>query len=78
MEYHDELKKMLKDLIPCIKGRWLLISGALLGLTRNKDLIPWDEDLDLNIFEENELEVYVKGSINPILPGGYNVPQMCS
>ena len=30
-----------------------LEGGTLLGIVRNKDLLPWDSDLDISIMEEN-------------------------
>ena len=41
------LKDMLRELIPYIEGRWFLSDGGLLGLTRDKDLLEFDNDLDL-------------------------------
>ena len=51
----EQLKEMLKDLIPCIEGRWFLSDGGLLGLVREGDLIDYDDDLDLFIFPETKL-----------------------
>lgn len=44
------LKNMLKEIIPYIEGRWILSDGGLLGLIRNKDLLDYDDDLDLYLY----------------------------
>ena len=49
MTIQDELKSMLKELIPCINGKWFLSDGGLLGIKRDGDLIEWDTDLDIYI-----------------------------
>ena len=57
MSVHEELKSILKELIPCIKGKWFLSDGGLLGLIRDGDLIEWDNDLDLYFAEGTELDL---------------------
>ena len=38
-----DLLEVLKNLIPCIKGKWFIGDGALLGITRSGGLIPYDQ-----------------------------------
>tara|TARA_R110002073_G_scaffold7383_2_gene41965 strand:+ start:91 stop:693 length:603 start_codon:yes stop_codon:yes gene_type:complete len=52
-----DLLEVLKNLIPCIKGKWFIGDGALLGITRSGGLIPYDHDIDLYIFEDTEIDL---------------------
>ena len=45
----NKLKIMLKDLIPCIEGKWFVADGALLGIKREGDLLEFDDDIDIYI-----------------------------
>ena len=47
MTIHDELKSMLKELIPYIKGKWFVADGVFLGLMRDGKMIDWDDDIDI-------------------------------
>ena len=49
------LKEMLKNLIPCIEGKWFVGDGALLGLIRNGDLLDFDDDVDIFILPETKI-----------------------
>jgi len=49
------LKEMLKNLIPCIEGKWFVGDGALLGLIRQKDLLDFDDDVDIFILPETKI-----------------------
>ena len=51
----EKLKQMLKDLIPCIEGKWFIGDGALLGLIRNGDLLDFDDDVDIFILPETKI-----------------------
>ena len=51
----EKLKQMLKDLIPCIEGKWFVGDGALLGLIRQKDLLDFDDDIDIFILPETKI-----------------------
>ena len=49
------LKQMLKDIIPCIEGKWFVGDGALLGLIREGDLLDFDDDIDIFILPETKI-----------------------
>ena len=51
----EKLKEMLKDLIPCIEGPYIIADGALLGLMRTGDLLDFDSDIDLYILPETKI-----------------------
>lgn len=43
-----KLVDYFKKLIPCIKGRWFMSDGCLLGHVRhNRSFVPWDNDIDI-------------------------------
>ena len=43
-----KLIEYFKKLIPCIKGKWFMSDGCLLGhLRHNRSFIPWDTDIDI-------------------------------
>tara|TARA_R110002020_G_scaffold230388_1_gene441255 strand:+ start:92 stop:694 length:603 start_codon:yes stop_codon:yes gene_type:complete len=52
-----DLLEVLASLIPCIKGKWFIGDGALLGITREGGLIPYDHDIDIYIFEDTEIDL---------------------
>ena len=52
-----DLLKVLETLIPCIKGKWFVGDGALLGLIREGKLIDYDNDIDLYILEDTEIDL---------------------
>lgn len=51
------LKDMLKEIGPYIEGRWILSDGGLLGLTRGKDLLDHDNDLDIYLFPNSYIKL---------------------
>jgi len=51
MNTKQTLKRMLRDLIPMIEGNYILIDGGMLGLTRDADLIEYDNDLDILLLD---------------------------
>ena len=55
MNDSEKLKIMLKDLIPCIEGKWFVGDGALLGLIRKGDLLEFDDDIDIFITPETKI-----------------------
>jgi len=50
------LKENLKNLIPAIRGDWFLSDGALLGIERSGDLIPFDNDLDIYLLPGSSID----------------------
>ena len=54
---HNQLLEILEELIPNIHGTWFISDGALLGITRDNDLLGWDEDIDLYVLEETEIDL---------------------
>ena len=48
----DDLTDLLRDLIPAIKGKWVLWGGGLLGLHRDGKFIQGDNDLDIVLFDD--------------------------
>jgi len=55
MNDSEKLKIMLKDLIPCIEGKWFVGDGALLGLIRKGELLEFDDDIDIYILPETKI-----------------------
>ena len=53
----NELRSMLEEIIPYIKGEWFLGKGGLLGIVREGDLILGDHDLDLYLLPETTIEL---------------------
>lgn len=51
----NKLKEMLKDIIPCIEGKWFVADGALLGIMREGDLLEFDDDIDLYILPDTKI-----------------------
>ena len=42
-----DLKQMLKEIIPCIDGQFVLHDGGALGLIRDHNLIDYDYDMPM-------------------------------
>ena len=56
---HDELKSMLPDLLKILDKyniKNFITSGTLLGYKRNKKIIPWDDDIDIAIIDEDNIK----------------------
>ena len=56
----EELLKMLKEVVRIFdktNTEYFAIEGTLLGAVRHKDIIPWDDDVDLGFMIENMHEV---------------------
>jgi len=54
---HNQLLQTLEELVPNIKGKFFVSDGALLGITRDNELLPWDGDIDLYILEDTEINL---------------------
>lgn len=55
-DYQKALKEMLKDVIlvfETLKIPYFIEGGTLLGAVRHRDMIPWDDDIDLCFFIED-------------------------
>lgn len=55
-EHQLELLEMLKDLAAICKEhniRWWLACGTCLGAVRHNGFIPWDDDVDIEIFRDD-------------------------
>lgn len=48
----SNLLEILTDYMDSNKIRYWIIGGTLLGSVRHGDIIPWDDDADIGIFEE--------------------------
>tara|TARA_R110000851_G_scaffold43999_1_gene108417 strand:- start:815 stop:1429 length:615 start_codon:yes stop_codon:yes gene_type:complete len=57
MNQKEILKEMLNDLCPMIYGRWLVGDGAMLGITRNGDLIDHDNDIDIYLLPGSSIKL---------------------
>ena len=54
---HNQLLETLEELVPNIKGTWFISDGALLGITRDNNLIPWDGDIDIYVVEDTTIDL---------------------
>lgn len=53
---HKRTLEMLKEIIKVFKANnisYMIVGGTLLGAVTQKKFIPWDDDLDVCIFEED-------------------------
>ena len=70
----QDLYQMLKDTTEILDRagiKYLVISGTALGVVRHQGLIPWDDDVDIAIFHEDEPKlVNLKPAFDAI---GYHV-----
>lgn len=57
IEKRHELKSMLQELIPHIKGKWFIGKGALLGIIREHDLILEDHDIDIYLLPNSSIDL---------------------
>ena len=53
----DKLFNMLEIIVPRIKGEYFLSDGLLLGLTRDNEFLPWDDDLDIYLLPGSTLDL---------------------
>ena len=64
--------KMLKDVTAIFDKsniKYSITAGTLLGIVREKRLLPWDRDMDLRVFSEDRKELLK--SISKIKKAGY-------
>jgi len=54
---HNQLLQNLEELVPNIKGKFFVSDGALLGITRDNELLPWDNDIDIYVLEDTEINL---------------------
>lgn len=59
----EEILKKLTSLFNKAKIPYILEGGTLLGVIRENRLLPWDNDLDLTITEENAEKLFAEESL---------------
>ena len=47
-----DLLNVFRELVSCLKGKWILSDGGLLGVIREGNLLKWDDDIDLILDED--------------------------
>jgi phosphorylcholine metabolism protein LicD len=52
-----DIIETFKMLIPCIKGKWFVGDGGLLGLIREGKLLEWDNDIDIYVLEDTTFDL---------------------
>jgi len=53
----DKLFNMLQIIVPRINGPYFLSDGLLLGLTRDNEFLPWDDDLDIYLLPGSTIDL---------------------
>ena len=54
LNFYNTIEELNKN-----KVSYLVCHGSLLGLARNGDLIPWDHDIDIAVWEGEYTEEYI-------------------
>lgn len=75
-KHQNKLTEMFKEFIDICNNNdieYIVIGGTLIGALRHKGWIPWDDDIDVAMFEDNQTKIANIYRNDPFLRQKYNV-----